>query len=296
MTTRLVCLAVGFGCTAWGQFRSIRDIKSLPKSPAIERVSYGESSEQYAELRVPEGAGPHPVAIVIHGGCWGEFADASFMNNFSTVLSQEGIATWNLEYRRVHQPGGGWPGTFQDVAAGIDSLRRIASKHRLDLSRVVAVGHSSGGHLAVWAAARKKLAKDSPLYVADPLPLRGVVSLGGVVDLNVFVDYGRMVCGERHIRLMGGLPAEHPDRYRQGSPAALLPLGVPQRFIFGKSDRAVPAHLFKAYEEAARKGGDDVSVTVLARSAHFDMLAPQTENWAVMDNAVREIVGLKPRP
>ena len=296
MTARLFCAALGFGCTAWAQFRSPRDILSLPKSPATERVSYGESSEQYAELRVPQGVGPHPVAVVIHGGCWSNFADASFMNNFSTVLTQAGVATWNLEYRRIEHPGGGWPGTFQDVAAGIDSLKRVASKYRLDLSRVVAIGHSSGGHLAAWAAARKKLPTDSSLYVADPLPLRGVVSLGGVVDLNAFVDYGRMVCGERHIRLMGGLPAEHPERYRQGSPAALLPLGVPQRLIFGKSDRAVPAHLFKAYEEAARKGGDDVRVTVLERSGHFDMLAPQTENWAVTENAVLELVSLKPKP
>src|SRR5258706_12694550 len=122
------------------------DLVGLPSTPANQRIAYGTDPLQFGDLRVPTGKGPFPVVIVIHGGCWGDLADASIMANFSSTLTSKGVATWNLEYRRVENAGGGWPGTFQDVAAGIDSLRTVAKSSPLDLQRVVAVGHSSGGH------------------------------------------------------------------------------------------------------------------------------------------------------
>src|SRR5579862_3957732 len=213
------------------------------------------------------------------------------MANFSTTLTKKGVATWNLEYRRVENAGGGWPGTFQDVAAGVDFLRTVAQSWPLDLQRVVAVGHSSGGHLALWAAARHRLPASSPLYKEKPLPLRGVISLGGVPDLRSFVDYGKGVCGDRQQRLLGGTPSEVADRYAQASPGELLPLGVAQQLVYGGEDKAVPHDFFLAYEEAARQKGDAVRVILLGKSGHFEMLSPRTDAWPPVENAILSAVG-----
>lgn len=282
----LLCTA----CTPQEKLLRPPDIVALPSAPANKRIAYGSNSLQFGDLRVPEGKGPYPVAIVIHGGCWGDLADLSIMANFSTTLTSKGVATWNLEYRRVENAGGGWPGTFQDVAAGVDYLRTVAQSWPLDLNRVVTVGHSSGGHLALWAAGRHALPTNSTLYAANPLALRGVISLGGVPDLRGFFDYGKDICGDRETRLMGGAPSAVPDRYAQASPDELLPLGVPQQLIYGAKDKAVPHDLFMAYEKAARKKGDAVTVTVLKKSGHFEMLSPQTDVWRDVENAILSIL------
>jgi len=279
------------GCAAQDKPLTPDDITALPSTPANQRIAYGQAPEQFGDLRLPPGKGPFPVVVVIHGGCWGEYADASMLANLASTLTKRGVATWNLEYRRLQNPGGGWPGTFQDIAAGVDDLRAVARAYPLDLKRVVTIGHSSGGHLALWAAARRGLPASSPLYRADALPLRGVVSLGGVADLRSFVEYGRGPCGDRHIRLMGGLPADVPDRYAQGSPGELLPLGVPQRLIYGAKDKSVPHRLFVAYETAAKKKGDDVQVIILNNSAHFEMLSPQKESWPQVESAILTLLG-----
>ncbi|MBI3666491.1 MAG: alpha/beta hydrolase [Acidobacteria bacterium] len=284
----LLCLAAP--SRAQESFLRPADITKLPSTPATERIFYGLDPNQYADLRLPTGPGLHPVVVVIHGGCWGELADASMLANFSSTLTEAGVATWNLEYRRVHNKGSGWPGTFQDVARGMDHLREAARRYPLDLKRVVTAGHSSGGHLALWAAARHRLPKSSPLYTADPLPVRGAVSLAGVPDLRSFVDYGKSVCGDRHIRLLGGLPGEVPERYHNASPGELLPLGVPQRLIYGAKDRSVPHDLFLDYEATARRKGDDVEAIVIESSAHFDMLSPQKDTWRTVEKAILGVV------
>ncbi len=283
----LLCQA----CTPQQRLLRPADIVALPSTPADKRIAYGSDPLQFGDLRVPPGKGPFPVVIVIHGGCWGDLADLSIMANFSTTLTGKGVATWNLEYRRVENTGGGWPGTFQDVAAGIDYLRTVAQSWPLDLQRVVAVGHSSGGHLALWAAARHRLPKSSPLYQDKPLPLRAVISLGGVPDLRSFVEYGKGVCGDRQQRLLGGTPSEVADRYAQASPGELLPLGVSQQLVFGAADKAVPIDLFRAYEETARQKGDAVRVILLGKSGHFEMLSPRTDAWPPVENAILSAVG-----
>ena len=131
------------------------ELQALPSEPPDLRAAYGTDSSQYGELRVPSGPGPHPVVVLIHGGCFkAAYATLRDLAPMGDALRAAGIATWNLEYRRLGQTGGGWPGTYLDVASAVDHLRVLARQHPLDLGRVVIVGHSAGGHLAMWAAAR----------------------------------------------------------------------------------------------------------------------------------------------
>lgn len=276
------------------RFLTPADINALPSKPPDHRLFYGRGSLQFGDLRLPKGSGPHPVAIVIHGGCWlSRFADVRNTAALADALRDAGIATWNIEYRRLDDPGGGWPGTFQDVARATDHLRSIAGRYHLDLHRVVVIGHSSGGHLALWVAARHRLPRTSALYTPRPLPVQGVVALGGPGDLRRFMQHARSVCGDRVVtKLLGGSPDEVPDRYRHASPIELLPLGVPQILITGKYDRAVPPEYGRAYAEAARKSGDTVRLIIVDRAAHHEYNAPQAVTWPVIKSAVFSLLKL----
>jgi acetyl esterase/lipase len=162
------------------------EISNLPAPPADRRISYGSDPLNFGDLRLPRGPGPHPEAVVVHGGCWRSENDLRHASHLSAALTRAGVATWTIEYRRVGDEGGGWPGTFQDVARGADYVRALARRFPLDLSRVILVGHSAGGQLALWLAARRNLPRRSPLFSADPIRVRGVVSLAGVTDLRGF--------------------------------------------------------------------------------------------------------------
>jgi acetyl esterase/lipase len=264
------------------------ELLELPQPPADHTIAYGEAKQQVAELRLPKREGPHPVVIVIHGGCWQTPWAMDHVRSLAAALTAEGFATWSLEYRRLGDPGGGWPGTLQDVARGADELRRVAAAHGLDLSRVVALGHSAGGQLALWLAARPRLAKDSNLWTADALPLSGVVSLAGVTDLRAAA--AASVCGDAVPQLLGGLPARHDDRVRQSSPIELLPLGVPQRLVCGALDRLVPNDLSRRYADAARHAGDGVKLEVVEGAGHFELVDPQSAAWPAVRRALRELM------
>src|SRR5437667_5575746 len=142
-----------------------------PPPPADHRISYGSDQFQFCDLRLPGNNGPHPVAIMIHGGFWRSIYGLEYLGHISAALTAAGIATWNIEYRRLGNPGGGWPGTFDDVANAAEHLRAIAGQFDLDLNRIISVGHSAGGHLAFWLASRKNI-------------LKAAISLAGVVDLR----------------------------------------------------------------------------------------------------------------
>ncbi|MGH9938573.1 MAG: alpha/beta fold hydrolase, partial [Blastocatellia bacterium] len=217
------------------QGQSSRDILIRPAPPADHRIAYGSNEFQFGELRLPKGAGPHPVAVVIHGGCWMSQYGLSYMGHLSAALTEAGMATWSVEYRRIGNPGGGWPGAFEDVSRATDHLRALAKSHPLDLNRVVAVGHSAGGHLALWLAARKHLPKESPVYSSDPLPLGGVVSLAGITDLR----RTGTACDENVPQLMGGSAQDKAAIYNQASPIELLPLGIPHAIVQGDSDTII---------------------------------------------------------
>ena len=264
------------------------DLARLPQPLADHVIAYGEATQQVAELRLPKGTGPHAVVIVIHGGCWQTPWAMDDVRSLAAALTAEGLATWSLEYRRVGDPGGGWPGTLQDAASGADHLRIVAAAHGLDLSRVVALGHSAGGQLALWLAARNHLPKDSSLWTAAPLPLRGIVSLAGITDLRAAATAN--VCGDAVSQLLGGAPAGHDDRVRQSSPIELLPLGVPQRLVCGALDRLVPNDLSRGYEVAARKAGDTVSLELIGGVGHFELVDPASPAWPAVRDAVTALV------
>lgn len=282
------------GCASAPETRSPvtwEEIAGLPHPPADHRVAYGSDPQQFGELRLPPGPGPHPVAVIVHGGCWRSQFTLEHITPLSAALTRAGTATWTLEYRRVGNPGGGWPGTFQDVARGVDHLRELARTHPLDLSRVVTVGHSAGGHLALWAAARHRLPAESPLFTPDPLPVRGVVPLAAISDLAAYAPGPPGSCNAMVPALLGGTPAEVPARYAQGSPSELLPLGVPVRLVHGARDPIVPLEQSRSYERRARAAGDDARLRAVEGAGHFDVIAPHAPAYRAVEEAVRELTG-----
>jgi acetyl esterase/lipase len=200
--------------------------------------------------------------VVIHGGFWRDAYDRSLMDRLCADLAGAGCIAWNLEYRRLGG-GGGWPATFEDVAAGIDHLEQLVD----DVSRVVTIGHSAGGHLALWAAARS----EACVRVTHAVAQAGVVDLVEAARLKL----SRGVAEE----LLGGSPAEAPDRYELASPAAQLPLRVPQLLVHGGRDDIVPAAMSRAYAEAASKAGDGVDLVVHEELGHFEHLDPASPAW-----------------
>ncbi len=275
-----VIAAVAIACARLGQ--SSRDVLTRPAPPADHRVAYGQNEFQFGDLRLPKGEGRRPVAIVIHGGCWMSEYGLSYMGHLSGALAEAGVATWSVEYRRVGNQGGGWPGTFEDVARAADHLRTIAKTYPLDINQVVAVGHSAGGHLALWLAARKLLPKDSPVYSPDPLPLRGVVSLAGITDLR----RPGTACDANVTQLMGGSAKDNAAIYGQASPIELLPLGIPSAIVQGSIDSIIPLAMAEEYADAAKKKGDDAKLVVIEKAGHFEVVDPKSSAW----DAVRDEV------
>lgn len=272
------------------------DIDALPLATAGSRIAYGPDSLQFGELRVPTGTGPFPVAIVIHGGCWySPYAAVRNAAPLADALAAEGIATWNVEYRRYDHPGGGWPGTFTDVGRAVDHVRTLAARFPLDTARVVAIGHSAGAQLAAWLPTRARLASDSPLHVAAPLTLTGVVSLGGVMDMREFQARQRQTCGNPAIEsVLGGLPDAVPERYAAVSPIERLPLGVPHHHVAGERDLIAPRAVVDSFATRARAAGDRVTVTIVPALGHHDVMAPRSAGGRAAIDAVRTLLGLPP--
>ena len=269
-----------------------QDLQALPSRAPDQRVAYGADSSVSGELRVPAGGGPHPVVVLVHGGCFkAAYANARDFAPVADALKADGIATWNIEYRRLGQPGGGWPGTYLDVGRAVDYLRTLARRYPLDLDRVVLVGHSAGGHLAMWAAARSRLLASSPVYTKDPLPVRGVIDLAGPVDMTANIQGYQALCRDAVITsLLGGTPATQPGRYKQASAITLLPLGVPQVLVVGTHEDFVPLPLVQAYAEAARRAGDSVRIMVIPGAGHFELASPRSSAWPKIESAIRSLL------
>jgi acetyl esterase/lipase len=242
-----------------------QSILEIPPAAPGERIAYGSGEFQFGELRVPAGAGPHPVAIVIHGGYWRARYDLKHIGHMCVALGKEGFATWSLEYRRLGNPGGGWPGTFDDVKAGAAHLTKIAKAKGIDLTRAIAMGHSAGGHLVLWLAKQNVIA------------LRGVVALAPVADLRRAweLKLSNNVVEE----LLGGSPSQVPDRYKTSSPMEMLPLGVRQEIIHGDKDDIVPVEMSRSYGDAAVMAGDHASMLEVLGAGHFDLIDPRSEAW-----------------
>lgn len=288
----LLLLVAGLPVGSGAQVMGTADLLALPHPPADARLPYGEAPQQFGELRVPTGPGPHPVVVVVHGGCWESAFDLTHLDAFGEALRGEGLAVWSLEYRRLDDPGGGWPGTFADVTRGLDHLRVLARRYPLDLNRVVVAGHSAGGHLALWLAARPHLPPDHPLWSDRPLPLHGVLALAAVSDLEEGAR--RSVCGDAVVRLMDGTPDANPGRYALGNPRRLLPTGVSTRLLHGRLDTIVPPAMSVDFGTAARQAGDDTDVVLLGQAGHFELVTPGSNAWEEVRAALADLLGSEP--
>ncbi len=273
------------GTTAPGQRMAWADLFARPRPMSDATIPYGDDPLQVADLWLPAGSGPHPTVLMVHGGCWQtDIAGRDTMNWIANDLRQRGIAVWNIEYRGVDRPGGGYPGTFRDAAAAADALRVHAARYRLDLSRLVAVGHSAGGPLALWPAGRPRLPMESPLHGADPLPVHAVISLGGLPDLEeaARTDNG---CGNAVVgRLTGG-------HFADTSVPRLAPLGVPQVLVNGADDRIIPVAYAEGYARPMRAAGDSVTVRLIPDTGHVELVTPDTAAWAVAVGAIERALG-----
>lgn len=266
---------------SWAEFQRLE-----PAEPGM-RLSYGDLPQQFGELSLPPGAGPHPVAVVVHGGCWLSIADLTYMRHLSAALVAEGWAAWNLEFRRSDDSGGGWPGTFQDVGAGTDHLRELASRFPLDLGRVITVGHSSGGQLALWLAARPGLdSRDSvqtEVRGSAPLTVQGVIGLAAIADLEDFDQRTDRSCPRTAVPdLLGGVRAERPGRWAAVDPGGRLPLGVAQLLVTGELDGIVPLAHDREFGDRATAAGDTVRVLGIPGAGHFEVVAPWTSAWETL--------------
>jgi acetyl esterase/lipase len=260
-------------------------------------IRYGEDQMQVVDLWLPQGKGPHPTVLMVHGGCWQtEIADRRIMNWIAAGLQRRGIAVWNVDYRGVDRKGGGYPGTFADVAAAADALREHAPVHRLDISPLVAIGHSAGGHLAMWLAARRSpkakadnllIPRGSPLLAEDPIRIDTAISLGGLQDLELAATPPGSGCGTEVIEKLVGPPTmSSRNVYADTSIPSLLPLRARQVLINGKHDRIIPTHYATDYEAKAKAAGETVKVRMIDRTGHVELIAPETEAWKA---AVEEI-------
>jgi len=263
------------------------DLLARPAPKATARIAYGPDPLQVAELWRPQGKGPFPTVLMIHGGCWRSgLSNLHIMDYAAEDLRQRGFAVWNIEYRGVDRPGGGYPGTFQDVNAAADALLAHAGEFKLKTDKIVVVGHSAGGHLALWLAGRAKLPARSP--IADPrrLPIGWVVSLGGVTDLE---GAAKDACGPNTLaKLLTGAPAVDP--LADISPPRLLPASVPRILIYGALDETCPPAMGKSYVDAARAAGDIKAWTyAIPGEGHVEEIAPGSKTWAAVTAGVESV-------
>jgi acetyl esterase/lipase len=251
-----------------------------------ETFRYGVDRSQRADLYLPLGAGPHPVMVLVHGGSWHKRYGRVVMRGLAGDLVRRGWAVWNIEYRRLGN-GGGWPETFEDVAAAIDRLTELDAP--LDLEQVSIIGHSAGGHLALWAASRDQLPAGVP--GAQPrIAFKRAVSQAGVVAL---VEGYRAWRGGAVRALMGGSPEDLPERYATGDPINFVPLEMPVLLVHGVQDETVTVRLSREYFQRARAAGGQVELIEIEGPAggHRVHIDPRGEAWATVTGWLEQPVG-----
>ncbi|MRW90059.1 prolyl oligopeptidase family serine peptidase [Duganella sp. FT80W] len=263
------------------------DIVSRPQPSASTRFRYGNASSQFAELRVPGGSGVYPVVVGIHGGWWRAGYGLETHSHLCHALTEAGYASWNIEYRRLGEPGCTWMETLEDVGSAIDYLARIADDYALDLSRVVTLGFSAGGQLAMWAAARPNLPRAHPLRTPAPLPIKAGVSLAGALDLARCAELG--LSNNVVQEFLGGDVATVPHHYAYSSPIELLPLAIPQVLIHGTADSSVPHEISERYAAAASASRDSCELILLPTTGHFELIDPRSDAWDVVHRTVDKL-------
>jgi acetyl esterase/lipase len=254
---------------------SSEDILSLAAPRADARVVYGSDPYQFLDLRLPSGPGPHGLALVIHGGYWRAKYDLGYAGHLCAALTARGVATANLEYRRVGNLGGGWPGTFADVRAAYQFLTQNGHRYEFDARRCVVIGHSAGSQLGLCLAAHES-------------GVKGVVSLAGVVDLQR--AYELHLSNDAVVEFLGGTPAEVGDHYKEADPMK-LGIGARQWLVHGSADDVVPAAFSRDYVRAKQKMKEDARLVEIAWAGHFEVVDPRAGAWGDVERVVVEAVG-----
>ncbi|MFD7602664.1 alpha/beta hydrolase [Streptomyces mirabilis] len=263
-------------------------------------ATYGDHPDQVIDFytpREPDPEVPAPLVIVLHGGAWRAPYDRRHITPFADFLARRGFAVANVEYRRgatiPTQGGEGpvagrWPDTFDDIAAALDALPALAREHlpKADLRRTVITGHSAGGHLALWAAARHVLPADAPWRTDRPAPLRGVVALAPIADFTVAEKLN--VCSGASRQLLGG-GARFAERQPYADPAFLLPTGIATTLVQGRTDVIVPEAVAESYAEAAARAGEVVGLTLLEDVGHFPLIDPAADACAVVAEEIAQL-------
>ena len=271
---------------------TLETLAALPLPVPAARIHYGSGPQQFGELRLPEGSEPHPVVLIIHGGCWRNRHSLDYITRLSAWITTElALATWTIEYRRLGDSGGGWPGTFQDVAAGADFIAELARVHPLDHTRVLAAGHSAGGQLALWLATRNRLAAAGELHCATPLAVGGVLGLAAITDLDTYRFGPPDSCNAAVEVLLGGPPETCAERYADTSPMRRLPVKVPCAFIQGSLDPTVPDTSVHTFINHAQRAGDDCRLWTLPECGHFEPSIPHPKSEQALRSAIAWLMG-----
>ncbi|MCH2457381.1 MAG: alpha/beta hydrolase [Henriciella sp.] len=269
------------------------DLLGRPLPQPDVSVTTGPGATDIVDVWIPVGESPFPTVLMIHGGCWQkEIADRTLMNYAADALRDEGMAVWNIEYRGVDEEGGGYPGTFLDVARAVDALKDKGPALGLDTSNVVATGHSAGGHLALWAAARPNIAEQSPLYEDAPFVTEAVMNIGGLADLEASAPVTEAGCLSDIMDLLTGPSSTgRVDAFSDTSPAALLPLGVRQIIVNSARDRIAPPQLGQGYTAKATAAGDDAEY-IEVPGGHVELVAPGTPAFDRQVQILKGLLGL----
>lgn len=265
--------------TGSGAILTWSDLTSRPSPQPSARIRLGANAWEVADLWLPDGPGPHPVVLMVHGGCWQKaIADRTLMNYAAEDLRRRGLAVWNIEYRGVDEAGGGYPGTFLDVARAADALRTHGPAHGLNTDRVVAFGHSAGGHLALWLAARPRLPRESAVWTAAPLPIAAVLNSGGLADLAASAPVTARDCLADVFDVL--VDSSRANPLADTSPAEMFPIGVTQVHLNGARDRIAPPLLGEQITARAVAAGDRATFEVIAGEGHVELIAPGSRAFA----------------
>jgi acetyl esterase/lipase len=244
---------------------------TLPPPAADVRIPYGTDPHQFGDLRLPKGQGPHPVVMNIHGGFWRNKYDLAHAGHLCAALTARGSATWNVEYRRVGDEGGGWPGSFADIRNAYRFVAHIPQRYRLDAGNIVVIGHSAGGQLALCLAAHETAVK-------------AVVSLAGVVDLQRAWELH--LSHDAVAEFMGGSPEQVPEHYAEADPMRLeAPRSARQWLVHGDVDDVVPVEISRNYYQRKRKS-EIVELLEIKKAGHFDVIDPRSAAWTMIEQVV----------
>jgi acetyl esterase/lipase len=275
---------------------SLEAFKGLERPRPSQELLYGSAPAQGIDIFLPAGKGPHPVVILLPGGCWTiRTAGREQLRHLGADLAKDGIAVWTIGYRRADEPGGGYPGTYQDVATAIDLLRGEAARFALDLGKVVLVGHSAGGHLALWAAARRGLRPDGPLASAEPFIPPTIVSLAGIGDLKTFGPQVPQICGPG---ILESLTTRSENGARrmvldEVSPVEMQAPDAKIVMVSGILDRLVPPYVANDYAVAlAKKAGKSIERVDIPDAGHFDLVTTGTPAWTIVRARILDALGM----